>query len=186
MHKQHFAQATAVMLALWWLFTGGVDALFGQGWYVGLPLALLAGYLHSRLSNQPNTRKGTQVQWRAVPYFLWYFLSRSLVAGLDVAKRTLSPNMGLNDSCVDYATELPEGAPRVFFMLLISLLPGTLAVREKEAAIRLHVLDNTQDIAGECARTEAVVARLFACTAAPASPQQPSPQQAAAKQEPNR
>lgn len=161
MNKKRFGQATVVMLALWWFLTGSADALYGRGWYVGLPMALLAGYLHTRLSQQQQTPQSIQLQWQQLPYFIWYFISRSVVAGIDVAQRTLSPNMGLNDRCIDYPINLPAGPARVFFMLLISLLPGTLAVRQQQSHIRLHVLDSSQDISAECARTEAVVARLF-------------------------
>ena len=161
MSRKKFAQATVIMLALWWFLTGSADALYGRGWYVGLPMALLAGYLHTRLSQHPQTPQSIHLQWQQLPYFFWYFVSRSVVAGIDVAQRTLSPSMGLNDRCLDYPINLPEGPARVFFMLLISLLPGTLAVRQQATHIRLHVLDSTQNISAECEKTEAVVARLF-------------------------
>ena len=170
MRRKKFGQILLLMLALWWVLTGSADAFFGRGWYIGLPMALLASWV-AVIARSPNSAKFiSAIQWRGIPQFMAFFLSRSLLAGIDVAKRTLSPSMPLQPGFYDYQFRLPEGGPQYFFMLLVSLLPGTLSVatlptqqatNQQGITLRLHVLDTALNIADDCAATERVVARLF-------------------------
>lgn len=170
MRRKKFGQVLLLMLALWWIFTGSADAFFGRGWYIGLPIASLASWV-AVIARSPNSAKFiSAIQWRGIPQFMAFFLGRSLLAGIDVAKRTLSPSMPLQPGFYDYQFRLPEGGPQYFFMLLVSLLPGTLsaakfptnqATSQQGTTIRLHVLDAALNIADDCAATERVVARLF-------------------------
>lgn len=165
MRRKKFGQILLLMLALWWVLTGSADAFFGRGWYIGLPMALLASWV-AVIARSPNSAKFiSAIQWRGIPQFMAFFLGRSLLAGIDVAKRTLSPSMPLQPGFYDYQFRLPEGGPQYFFMLLVSLLPGTLSAAtfpmKQGKTIRLHVLDTALNIADDCAATERVVARLF-------------------------
>lgn len=136
----------------WWLLTGGV----AYSWWFGVPIILIATAISLQLDNHDHTPK-----IKAIPAFLLHFGQKSLSAGVDVAYRTLHPKLPLKPGLVDYPLSLPEGRSRVFFMLLISLLPGTLSADINNNTLTLHVLDSDEDILAATRETEEQVARLF-------------------------
>lgn len=77
-----------------------------------------------------------------LPRFLW----QSLLAGIDVARRVFSPRMPMRSGFVSYPTQLPRGSARNAFELISSLLPGSVATHETEAAIEYHCLDTAQPV----------------------------------------
>ncbi|WP_290564857.1 Na+/H+ antiporter subunit E [Aliidiomarina sp.] len=136
----------------WWLLTGGV----AYSWWFGVPIILIATALSLKLDAQDHSPKLT-----AIPAFFLHFIYKSVGAGVDVAYRTLHPKLPLKPGLVEYPLTLPEGRPRVFLTLLISLLPGTLSADIKDHVLTLHVLDTDEDIAAATRETEQQVARLF-------------------------
>jgi multicomponent Na+:H+ antiporter subunit E len=80
-----------------------------------------------------------------VPRLLW----ASIVAGFDVARRALSPQLPLQPGLVDYPTALPRGTTRTTFATITSLLPGTVPAGEGENALVYHALDVGQPIVDE-------------------------------------
>ncbi len=93
--------------------------------------------------------------------FAGFFLRQSLVGGIDVARRALRPDMGLEPALIEYKTRLPEGGARVLFANTISLLPGTLSAEIQDRRLRIHTLAITPVLREELRHTEEVVARLF-------------------------
>jgi multicomponent Na+:H+ antiporter subunit E len=85
-----------------------------------------------------------------VPHFLW----QSVVAGLDVARRALSPSMPLNPGFTLCRVGFPRGVARNEFAAITSLLPGSLPAGEEEDAIVYHCLDVTQPVAAQIAEEE--------------------------------
>ena len=85
-----------------------------------------------------------------LPRFLW----RSLVAGIDVARRAFSPSLPLNPGFIDYPVALPRGSARNAFELISSLLPGSVPTGETEATIEYHCLDVAQPVAERLAAEE--------------------------------
>ena len=85
-----------------------------------------------------------------LPRFLW----RSVVAGVDVARRAFSPSLPLNTGFVDYPVGLPRGSARNAFELISSLLPGSVPTDETEAAIEYHCLDVQQPVVEQLAVEE--------------------------------
>jgi multicomponent Na+:H+ antiporter subunit E len=71
----------------------------------------------------------------------------SLAAGLDVARRALSPRPDLRPGFVACPLALPEGAERNLFCLLQSLMPGTLPTGAEGEVAQVHALDLSQPIA---------------------------------------
>lgn len=138
---------------LWWILAGS----HADSWLLGVPVIVLASYLAHRLAPAGHT----QIRWLAVPGFMVYFTWQSIVAGADVARRTLHPSLPLKPGFADIDLTLPEGAPRVFFGAVISLLPGTLCAELTNSGVRLHVLDTSADIEADCRKTEKAIARLF-------------------------
>ena len=85
-----------------------------------------------------------------LPRFLW----QSLVAGVDVARRALSPAIPLQPGFVDYRPGLPRGSARLAFEAISSLLPGSVPTAETEQVIEYHALDLGQPVAEQLAAEE--------------------------------
>ena len=86
-----------------------------------------------------------------VPYFLW----KSLVAGVDVARRALAPRVRIDPGFVGYPTRLPRGADRNAFATFTSLMPGTVPCADEDGRLIYHSLDRGTAVADELAADEA-------------------------------
>lgn len=93
--------------------------------------------------------------------FFPVFLKLSIAGGVDVARRALVREIPLQPGLLEYSLRLAPGTPRIFFMLLISLLPGTLSADIAGDRLTVHVLDTGQDNQAELASLEEKVAHLF-------------------------
>lgn len=81
------------------------------------------------------------------PLSLWHFarhvpsfISGSLLGGLDVARRALSPRMRLHPGWIEVPVRLPDGGRAVMGWEL-SLRPGTLAAGTRDGRLLVHLLD---------------------------------------------
>ncbi|MGX5913467.1 Na+/H+ antiporter subunit E [Aliidiomarina sp. Khilg15.8] len=137
---------------LWWMLTEGA-----QAWLVGIPMLIVCTWLTQRLL--PAARY--TIRWQYAPAFAWFFISNSILAGVDVARRTLHPRLQLNPGFCHFPTGLPDGPPRYFFGAVISLLPGTLCSGFDESGIVLHALDIDDDVEQSNRALERQVARLY-------------------------
>lgn len=138
--------------ALWWIVSDGRG-----DWAFGIPVVGLAALVSYRL--QP--RRGTRLRALALLRFSGFFLFESLRAGIDVARRALSPGLRLAPAFFDYPLRLPEGPARVFLVDTLSLLPGTLGVDLRKGVARLHVLDAGLPLESEVRTVERHVAAVF-------------------------
>jgi multicomponent Na+:H+ antiporter subunit E len=93
--------------------------------------------------------------------FTLFFLSQSYLSGIDVMRRALSPGLRLNPGLVSYLTLLPPGAPRIFFLNTISLLPGTLSTDLQGDRVLVHTLDKDLPIWAALQKLEAIITLLF-------------------------
>lgn len=149
---------TPLLLALWWVMSDGAP----DGWAFGVAAVTLSlAALHIAAPLQSRHAQNA-LRWTAIPAFAWFFLGRSLLAGLDVARRTLSPAMPLSPAIVRYPTELPPGRARVLLVATLTLLPGTLGVDLDENLVTLHVLDVRADIERDIRIAEQFIGPLFA------------------------
>ncbi len=143
----------ALFLLLWLV-------LIGPGWAnlaAGLPAAVLASWVSLRLLPQT----GRHLSLSALTAFLMRLPGQSLIAGVDVALRALSPAMPLRTGFVAYRTGIPPGPQREAFRALMSLQPGTLPVGEdEEGAILFHCLDLDQPVNRQLAAEEARFLRI--------------------------
>jgi len=147
-------QLTLILTCSWWILVDGDPS----SWAIGVPtvaLAVWATRQHASDDASPTVR------YRAIPGFVLYFMSRSLVAGVDVARRTLAPSLPIAPRLQSVHTTLPDGLPRVLLVAVLSLMPGSLGVSLEENEIELHVLDARTDVIADVRRTEARIARLF-------------------------
>lgn len=145
------AARSVPLAAVWWALAEGVPG----SWWVGVPAVVMAA-LASAILMPP-----VPIVWRELLRFVPFFLRRSLLGGLDVARRAFDPRLPIAPGIIDYGFRLPPGLPRVMLANTISLLPGTLGAGMEGDVLKVHVLDEGQDVAGEIAEVEQAIARLF-------------------------
>ena len=87
------------------------------------------------------------------------FLSQSIVAGTDVARRALDPRLPLHPGFVTYPVRFPPGATRNAFTALTSLLPGTVPAGNDGENLVYHCLDIDQPVAAQLAAEEIALSR---------------------------
>lgn len=136
---------------LWWLLTEGrVDA-----WGVGAVLVVATAWLSVSLA--PPVAWSLPGALRFVPYFIWH----SLVGGVDVARRALSPARPLQPDIIEYPLRLSLPRSRLFMAGIISLLPGTLCTEIIGDKLWVHLLDRRGDFQRDLRILEQKVAGLF-------------------------
>jgi multicomponent Na+:H+ antiporter subunit E len=129
--------ARGLALATFWLLlTGGDPGGLAPGVVVVTAAAWLAGRLSPSGTRRSAGRRRASGLARFVPYFLWH----SLRGGADVAWRALHPRLPLAPRFETYGIRLSEGTSRVFFVNVVSLLPGTLSAELEGAELRVHVI----------------------------------------------
>lgn len=144
----------ALLGLLWWILTKGEPG----SWVVGLPAIALALFAYGRLVGR--RRAGLRIG--ELPGFAVWFLWRSLIGGVDVARRALRPRLSLNAGLLRYRLTIPPGPQRVFLVNCVSLLPGTLSADVRDDDLLLHALDTRGKIIDETRLAERRVQRLFA------------------------
>ena len=140
-----------LFLLIWWILSGGTPA----SWWVGVPAVLLA------LAVSVMMPLPVSVVWYELLRFIPFFLSRSLLGGLDVAWRAMHPRLPIAPEIVDYRLRLPPGLPQVLMANTVNLLPGTLSVDLDEGRLRVHVLDARKGFLAELDAVEHGVGRIF-------------------------
>ena len=127
------------ILATIWIILTGADI---SSWVVGVPTILITAGLSLRLTPPSSLR----ISLTGALHFTVFFLRQSFLGGIDVMRRALSPRQLLNPGLVPYTTFLPEGPARIFFVNIISLLPGTLSAELDGNHLTIHTLDRDQPI----------------------------------------
>ena len=150
--RAHGPARTALTRGLWFM------AL----WLVLMPSAkpadlffgLLATFAATATSLHLLPRTAGRVQFVALLGFVPHFLWQSVVAGLDVARRAMSPAMPLEPGLASCRVGFPPGVARNEFAAITSLLPGSLPIGEEDGAILYHCLDVARPIARQVADEE--------------------------------
>jgi multicomponent Na+:H+ antiporter subunit E len=93
--------------------------------------------------------------------FAGRFLSQSLSAGIDVARRAFAPDVPLRTGFVEHHTAIPDGAAREALAAVMSLQPGTLPVRKAGDVMTIHCLDTSRPVADQLATDEASFRGVF-------------------------
>jgi multicomponent Na+:H+ antiporter subunit E len=141
---------------LWWVLSGDAGA------------ALLFGALAIAAAAAASWRLGAQapgrLRWTRVPRFAALFVWQSLRGGTDIALRAFSPDMRLRPGLVVVRLTLADQGMRTLLALVVSLLPGTIAVRLEGFQLTLHALDRRWPVEAEVRRFEGELAALFATT----------------------
>lgn len=146
-------QRLLLATALWWVLVEGSTYAPWLG-VVAVVLAVLTSLRLAGPGRYP-------VRLRRIPGFALNFVGRSVVAGLDVARRTLAPGLPLYPAVIHYHTGLPPGLPRLALINLVNLMPGTLVAAVSDDELCVHCLDHRRNPRGDMNTAEAAVARLF-------------------------
>lgn len=150
----HAAGRVGTAALVWWLLAEG-DV---TSWTIGAPVVALAALASLYWSGTVPYR----VSPTGVLRFAAVFARASLIGGLDVARRALTPSLPLDPLLQTQRTTLPPGAPRWLLTTTLSLVPGSLAVCLDDDVITLHWLDAAMAHGDTFAHLERKVAQVFA------------------------
>jgi multicomponent Na+:H+ antiporter subunit E len=144
---------TIAFALLWWVFAEGS---------LRYPLLAAGGIAAAVLASLWLVPPGGPA-WRLAGFarFVPFFLRESLLGGLDVARRAFDPRLPIEPGFIELPLRLPAGAPRVFFVAVVSLLPGTLSTALEGSSLRVHVLDRRMGVDRTLRRLEERVAELY-------------------------
>jgi multicomponent Na+:H+ antiporter subunit E len=143
----------ALFFAFWLVISGWKTADLPVG------LAATAAATWANLVLLPP--QGARLRFGALIALALSFFRGSVLAGFDVAKRALSPQLDLRRGFVTVPLRLPPGNARNAFCALASLLPGTVPVEMDEHSLLVHGLDIDQPIAQDLAKQEAQFMRVL-------------------------
>jgi multicomponent Na+:H+ antiporter subunit E len=139
----------AAYFVLWMVIAGGQSVDLAPG----LGAAALAAWASLRL--MPPDPSGGRVRWAAALGLLAHFARVSVIAGLDVARRTLAPRMRLDPGYVHYRPRVPPSDARSLFQAMTSQMPGTIpSGTVPPDAITYHCLDSAQAVSQQLAYEE--------------------------------
>jgi multicomponent Na+:H+ antiporter subunit E len=126
---------------------------------LGLGVAAAAGaaWISLRLLPPSAGRLRFSVLLALLPHFVW----ESILAGFDVARRALSPNMPLQPGFVDCPMAFPPGLARNTFTTISSLLPGSVPAGDGDDAVVYHCIDVTQPVVEQLCEEERLLARAL-------------------------
>ncbi|KPQ29236.1 MAG: multicomponent Na+:H+ antiporter subunit E [Marinobacter excellens HL-55] len=142
-----------VLFVAWWALTLGESS--------GLAFGAVVSALVAVVSLRLFPASGFSVRPAGLMLFLGYFLSRSVVAGVDVARRLLSPALPVQPGEITLTLNLPEGSPRWLLANTLSLMPGTLSILLEGNRLTLHCLDIRDRVERDVRETERQVGRVF-------------------------
>ena len=142
-----------VLGAFWWLLTAGGPF----SWHLGIPAILVAAWTGARLG----AFSGSTWSALGAVQFALVFVRESVRGGIDVTLRTLAPTPRIATGFRHYRISLENPGARLLFVNTVSLLPGTLAAELEGDQLNVHALDINTDIAGELARLERVIGRVY-------------------------
>ena len=128
------AARAVFFLAFWLMISGWAPADLP----VGLAAVIGATWVSLRFLPPLGSRYGLA----AIASLVASFFRQSLVSGVDVAWRALSPKLRLQPGLVACPLRLPAGGKRSAFCALSSLMPGTLPTgTDEQGALLVHCLD---------------------------------------------
>jgi multicomponent Na+:H+ antiporter subunit E len=136
------------LLLFWYALAGGASWLFGA--FAAFLVALFGRWL------APITF--SRVSLSGLARFVFYFLHRSLLGGVDVAWRALHPAMPLDVRETFHVLRFESSQARTLFVATLSLLPGTLSCDIVDERLRVHSIagDPSREVELLEARVDAV------------------------------
>ena len=148
------ATRAALFFALWLMVAGWKPADIPVGIFAAAAAAWVSLALLPTATARP--------RYRAFLTLFLRIMRGSVVAGFDIARRALKPQLDLRPGLVACPVSLPQGTARNVFFAIESLQPGTLPAGMDGNDLIIHGLDLSQPIAAELAKDEAQFARALA------------------------
>ncbi|NDL57939.1 Na+/H+ antiporter subunit E [Phytoactinopolyspora mesophila] len=146
-----------VLSVLWWGLIEGDMSVAYYGLVV-VPLAAAASMgLHRP---RPDAVGSWPRRTLAAVSLLRWFIWRSILGGVDVARRAVSRPVDLDPGFVEYELALPTGLGRLAVIDLASLMPGTLSAELEGDVLRVHLLHTEMPGLELVAELEARVGRV--------------------------
>lgn len=142
----------------WLLFNSVLWALLSgnAGWYLGVPVVILASTVAVHLQLQP-----WALRLQHLPGFTLFFLLASLLGAIDVARRTLRLTPRIDPGWARYRLQCQDPRHRLLLSAIIGLLPGTLCSRIDGEQLHVHLLDQNAVWEPTVKRLERHLQRLF-------------------------
>ncbi|MGB7975864.1 MAG: Na+/H+ antiporter subunit E [Roseiarcus sp.] len=148
------AVRAAFFLAFWLMISGWAPADLPVG------IAAVVGATWVSLRFLPPI--GPRYRLGSIASLVVSFFRQSVVSGIDVARRALTPTLRLQPGLVACPLRLPAGGKRSAFCALSSLMPGTLPTgTDEQGALLVHCLDTSQPVAANLAAEEQLFIRAF-------------------------
>ena len=151
------ARASTVRAALFFAFWLAISGWKASALPVGLVATAVAAW--ASLALMPPTT--TRLRLGALAVLALHFLRGSVIAGFDVARRALRPDLDLNPGFISAPLRLPPGDSCNAFCALASLAPGSLPVAMDDDALLIHCLDVSQPVARDLAAQETLFIRTL-------------------------
>jgi multicomponent Na+:H+ antiporter subunit E len=142
------ALARCVWFLGFWVVLCGVDPV---GLAVGLTTAVAATWTSLRLLPPVPGRMRFFSLVQLGLRFFW----KSLIAGVDVARRAFDPRLPLQPGFVTYSCRLPRGPAQSVFCAMTSLMPGSVPTGlDEQGRLLMHCLDTRQPLVDQMAAEE--------------------------------
>ncbi|MFT7243359.1 MAG: multicomponent Na+:H+ antiporter subunit E [Candidatus Azotimanducaceae bacterium] len=90
-----------------------------------------------------------------------FFIIQSIRGGWQTANLAIRPSMPINPGFFRYNISLQGRSARMFFMHLVSLLPGTVSARLEDEQLLIHALEMSPQNINDINLCEQQVIRLF-------------------------
>lgn len=141
------------LLVIWIVITGASPSDMPAG-IITAGLATWASRFISPARVQINARPLLRLCQR--------LLSQALMAGVDIARRALSPSLRLNPGVIRFQSKLSPSHTQAAFNMIITMVPGTLPLgTAKDGALLVHCLDVAQPLTSSLARDESLWLRVI-------------------------
>lgn len=158
-NKTEFIKYLVFFALIWVGLTQGTL----HSWILGIVTVPLATWMFLVMLQGPAPRLPT-ISIKGLFRFLPFFLMQSLRGGWESALFAIHPRKKVQLGFLTYTSILPFGRPQLYFLHVISLLPGTVSAAIHGKDILIHALDIKADHFSELRICEEKVAALFNLT----------------------
>lgn len=123
-------------LLLWGIFTDFSLLSFS----IGIPAAILSLWI---LSILPTEAPSPLPSLTGITKFLSFFLTQSLLGGIDILKRSMVRQLNIHPGFLTYKTSLEAPISQSLLCASISMIPGTLCIHLDQNTLTIHTIDTT-------------------------------------------
>jgi len=131
---------TVLLFGMWMILTANIQV---ANIFIGLGVSFSIALFYVKMFSNEKVEMIN-------PYYLLVYvlilIKNLITSNLQIAKRTLSPDMKLNPAIVAVKTELKSDWKKLLLANSITLTPGTLTLDIKEDMLYIHIIE-CKDIA---------------------------------------